>query len=114
MLALIMYIVSEKGKRTICIAMMVYCMLYIGYYLWIYFSPDITVCEGNLVSISWDRGRAPLTEAYVFDTEQPKDQRFHIDIFSKKEILPFELVEGCMYRVYYETRTRVIVGVEVI
>jgi len=35
-----------------------------------------------------------------------------MDIFSKQEIYPQEFVEGKEYRVYFDERTRIVVGVE--
>ena len=54
----------------------------------------------------------PVTYEYIFENDGEVNRRFYLDVFSKKSICPDGFKEGCSYRVYYDSITNVIVGVE--
>jgi len=56
----------------------------------------------------------PVTNEYVFWNGEGKKQVFYLDIFSKKEIFPYEFVSGQKYKLYFDEFTNVITKVEAI
>lgn len=85
LLGLVLLIAGGRKYRAISVVLMVFCVLYVGYYLWIYFNPEIAVLEGEFVSAKWHRRVAPHTKAYVFEKENNKRQRLYLDSHTKKQ-----------------------------
>ena len=58
-------------------------------------------------------GRPGLgTTKFVFWNGEGKKQVYYLDWRSRKEIIPFEPVEGMEYTVYFEETTNIIVAIE--
>ena len=56
----------------------------------------------------------PFTDEYVFWDGEGKRQVFYLDIFSKKEIFPYEFVSDQKYTIYFDEFTNVIVNIETV
>lgn len=77
--------------------------------------PDVLSYTGEFVDTHRNSRVAPplpLTDEYVFWNGEGKKQVYYLDIFSKKEIFPWELEYGQQYTIYYDDFTNVIVRVE--
>lgn len=56
----------------------------------------------------------PVTNEYVFWNGEGKKQVFYLDIFSKKEIFPYEFERAQKYTIYFDKFTNVIVKVDAV
>lgn len=56
----------------------------------------------------------PFTDEYVFWNGEGKRRVFYLDIFSKKEIFPYEFVSDQKYTIYFDEFTNVITKVEAV
>ena len=73
--------------------------------------PDVSAYTGEFVG-RHGNGKGFMIKEYVFWTGEGTKKVLSMDIFSKQEIYPQEFVEGKEYRVYFDERTRIVVGVE--
>lgn len=77
--------------------------------------PDISSYTGEYIESHRNSRVAPplpVTNGYVFWDGEGKRPVFYLDLFSKKEIFPYELEEGKEYTIYFDSFTKVIVKVE--
>ena len=108
---------KKRDKRTLILALLalVFSVAYIGVYCHRLADPVIEMHEGFFCRENRDSGAAPplpFTMKYVFSNGDQPMPRFYLDVFSKKEIYPFEFEENCYYEIYYEKQSHVIVRVE--
>ena len=78
------------------------------------YNPDVSCYEGEYIK-EYPANEASLSFfswRYVFDDEIPPFDSFYLDSFSKKKIYNKEFEVGKTYRIYYETKDRIIVRVE--
>lgn len=79
--------------------------------------PDVSSYTGEFIE-SHRNSRAapplPVTNQYVFWNGEGKRKVFYLDIFSKREIFPYEFVGGQKYTIYFDEFTNVITKVEAV
>lgn len=109
LLGLFLLIFGGKKYRRISLITMLFYVLYAGYYLWVYANPEIVTCEGRFKSEHQRRRAAP---AYVFYLDLTTPETFYLDSHTRKEVIPFELEKGMLYRIGYEARSNIIVAIE--
>ncbi len=79
--------------------------------------PDVSSYTGEFIESHRNSRVAPplpLTSEYVFWDGEGKRQVFYLDVFSKKEIHPYEFLSGYKYTIYFDEFTNVIVRVEIV
>ena len=79
--------------------------------------PDISSYTGEFIETRRNSRVAPplpLTFEYVFWNGEGKKQVFYLDIFSSKEIIPYEFESGQKYIVYFDEFTNIITKVQVL
>lgn len=79
--------------------------------------PDVSSYTGEFIESHRNSRVAPplpVTYEYVFWDGEGKRQVFYLDIFSKKEIFPYEFVSDQKYTIYFDDFTNVIVRVETV
>lgn len=79
--------------------------------------PDVSSYTGEFIECHRNSRVAPplpVTYEYVFWDGEGKRQVFYLDIFSKKEIFPYEFVSDQKYTIYFDDFTNVIVRVETV
>lgn len=79
--------------------------------------PDVSSYTGEFIETHRNSRVAPplpFTDEYVFWNGEGKRQVFYLDIFSKKEIFPYEFVSDQKYTIYFDEFTNVITKVEVL
>ncbi len=79
--------------------------------------PDVSSYTGEFIETHRNSRVAPplpFTDEYVFWNGEGKKQVFYLDIFSKKEIFPYEFVSDQKYTIYFDDFTNVIVKVETV
>ena len=77
--------------------------------------PKIEVYTGEFVSSHPDHRVAPplpFTNEYVFWNVEGKKQAYYLDVFSKKEIFPYDFEKYQVYTIYFDDFSNVIVKVE--
>ena len=80
-------------------------------------SPAVSSYTGEFVRTRRKSGGAqplPFTFEYTFEHEDGGREIFYLDIFSKKEIFPYDFEKTLKYTIYYDELTRVITKVEVV
>ena len=80
-------------------------------------SPDVSSYTGEFIESHRNSRVAPpfpVTYEYVFWNGEGKRQVFYLDIFSKKEIFPYEFVSDQKYTIYFDEFTNVIIKVEAV
>ncbi len=80
-------------------------------------SPDVSSYTGEFIESHRNFRVAPplpVTYEYVFWNGEGKRQVFYLDIFSKKEIFPYEFVSDQKYTIYFDEFTNVITKVETV
>ena len=97
---------------------MILSVLFCGFYWFKVQNPQIssfdgTFCDSHSVSHSQS-----LNHRFTFlpfpSHPDDREKDFYLDVRSKKEIFPDELVEGELYRIYYEETCSVIVRIDVL
>lgn len=79
--------------------------------------PDVSSYTGEFIETHRNSRVAPplpFTDEYVFWNGEGKRQVFYLDIFSKKEIFPYEFVSSQKYTIYFDEFTNVITKVEAV
>lgn len=79
--------------------------------------PDVSSYTGEFIETHRNSRVAPplpVTNEYVFWNGEGKRRVFYLDIFSKKEICPYEFVCGRKYTIYFDDFTNVITKVEIV
>lgn len=74
-------------------------------------SPEIEMVEGVYMDTYKPVPGAYLARTLCFDVGETDNLSLTLDVFSMRKILP-EMVEGDLYRVWYETNTEIIVKCE--
>ena len=108
---------SQSRKNLfliIAVFLVVFAILYIGFFSFKVLNPSVSTCEGAFVREYADSSQAPFTRSYVFDIGTSKDIRLHLDSFSKKNIFPDEFIKDAVYKITFEKDTGIILHVEVI
>ena len=80
-------------------------------------SPDISSYTGEFVDTHRNSRVAPplpVTSEYVFWNGEGKKVKYYLDVFSKKQVFPCDLVIGEEYTVYFDTETKIIVKIEIV
>ena len=120
---LVFYLTDPRQKRKrktliISIGAMILSVLSCGYYWLKVQNPKISSFDGTFCYYHSESRPRPLNQSFTFlpVPSHPGDlkQSFYLDIRSKKEIFPDELVEGGLYRIYYEETCNVIVRIDVL
>ena len=75
-------------------------------------NPSISSYAGEFIDYHHDSRMTLRTYQYTFWNGDGLKQSYYLDISSKREIYPYEFVEGREYLIYYENTTRIIVRVE--
>lgn len=87
------------------------CVCSLTYHTYVIYDLEIAVHEGALVREN--RSNPGLfCKEYCFTNENGLKPVFYLDIFSKKELYPDDLVKGTQYRIFYEEKTDIIVKIE--
>jgi len=79
--------------------------------------PDVSSYTGEFIESHHNSRVAPplpVTYEYVFWNGEGKRQVFYLDIFSKKEIYPYDFVSDQKYTIYFDEFTNVITKVETV
>ena len=79
--------------------------------------PDVSSYTGEFIESHRNSRVAPplpVTYEYVFWNSEGKRQVFYLDIFSKKELFPYEFVSDQKYTIYFDEFTNVITKVEAV
>ena len=79
--------------------------------------PDVSSYTGEFIESHRNSRVAPplpVTYEYVFWNGEGKRQVFYLDIFSKKELFPYEFVSDQKYTIYFDEFTNVITKVEAV
>lgn len=79
--------------------------------------PDVSSYTGEFIESHRNSRVAPplpVTNEYVFWNGEGKRQVFYLDIFSKKEIFPYEFVGGQKYTICFDEFTNVITMIEAV
>lgn len=80
-------------------------------------SPDVLSYTGKFV-VSHTNSRVapplPVTYEYVFWNGEGERRILYLDVFSMKEIFPYEFVRDQEYTIYFDKGTKVILKVEVV
>lgn len=86
--------------------------VYMGWYcIGAVLSPNILSHEGTLLAIHRTHNSLSSMD-YTFSNSDGLKPVFELDSFTRKKIYPQGLEEGKTYRIYYEARTTIIVGIE--
>ncbi len=108
----------QRGTLILGIGAMILSVLFCGFYWLKVQNPQIssfdgTFCDSHSVSHSHS-----LKHRFTFlpfpSHPDDREKYFYLDVRSKKEIFPDELVEGELYRIYYEETCNVIVRIDVL
>ena len=110
----------EDFNKDCCIAG-VFCsavgIAAIVYFLFCMFFPQVSSIQGTFTQKYRDSRVAPplpFTYEYTFYDDDGFAGAFYLDTFTRKEMIPEDFILNEEYIVYYESRTNVIVGVEVV
>ena len=108
----------QRGTLILGIGAMILSVLSCGYYWLKVQNPQISSFDGTFCYYHSESRPRALNQSFTFlpFPSHPGDlkQSFYLDIRSKKEIFPDELVEGELYRIYYEETCNVIVRIDVL
>ena len=107
---------KKRDKRGIFIGLivLVFSIANICYYGNILYNPTISYHDGYFVEERRNAAITPYTHEYIFTNENDTKPIFYLDNFSKKRIYNKPLVENHKYRIYYEERQKIIVGITLI
>lgn len=87
------------------------------YFLFCMFFPQVSSIQGTFTQ-KYRNSRVapplPFTYEYTFYDDDGFAGAFYLDTFTRKEIIPQGFILNEEYIVYYEARTNVIVGVEMV
>lgn len=73
---------------------------------------DVQTYQGTFSEEYRHRRRDPFTTVYEFHNSDGQVDSFYLDTFSKKEIYNKKLVVDNQYIIYFDTTTKIIVGIE--
>ena len=108
----------ERKTLLIGIGAIILSVLSCGYYWLKVQNPQISSFDGTFCYYHSESHPRALNQSFTFlpFPSHPDDLKkdFYLDIRSKKEIFPDELVEGELYRIYYEETCNVIVRIDVL
>lgn len=108
----------QRGTLILSIGAMILSVLFCGFYWLKVQTPQISSFDGTFCYSHNESRSRPLNQSFTFlpFPSHPGDLKksFYLDIKSKKEIFPDELVEGGLYRIYYEETCNVIVRIDVL
>lgn len=80
-----------------------------GYHIWILKNPEIGLYEGIFIE---EHRAGHRYKDYLFAATNNERISFTLDVISKEDIYPDALITGDMYRIYYEKKSEIIVGIE--
>lgn len=105
-----------KGRKNIKnfwigVFFLAFCICSVGYHIYIINHLEISIHEGFFIE---EHRESPylFRKEYCFSNEEGVKPLFELDIFSKKKIYPTEFKKGVKYKIYYETRKKIIVRVD--
>ena len=97
---------------------MILSVLFCGFYWLKVQTPQISSFDGTFCYSHNESRSRPLNQSFTFlpfpSHPDDREKYFYLDVRSKREIFPGELVEGGLYRIYYEETCKVIVRIDVL
>ena len=120
---LVFYLTDPRQKRKrktliISIGAMILSVLSCGYYWLKVQNPKISSFDGTFCYYHSESRPRALNQSFTFlpfpSHPDDREKYFYLDVRSKREIFPDELVEGGLYRIYYEETCNVIVRIDVL
>ena len=99
----------NKKELRISIFAIIFSILYISFFLYKAYRPNVAIHEGYL---SREYRHFGMTYAYVFRNGSEKKSTFYMDSFSQKKIYNNDFSSEIKYKIYYEEDTKIILRIE--
>ena len=102
-------------RYKIGLILVVFAVLLALVYCYCIWSKNVSYYTGEFVETHRNSRVAPplpVTYVYVFWNGEGEKQKFYLDTFSKKELLPYGFEYEQMYTIYFDNFTKVIVKVK--
>ena len=111
----IVSVVQDKKYLAASFLSLAFSLIYVTSYLYVLMNPLIISFTGKFKESYRDSRIAPplpVTRAYVFDIGEKTNKVVYLDAFTKNKYFQENMVIDDEYTIYYEKRTKIVVGVK--
>jgi len=111
----IVSVVHDKKYLAASFLSLAFSLIYVTSYLYVLMNPLIISFTGKFKESYRDSRIAPplpVTRAYVFDIGEKTNKVVYLDAFTKNKYFQENMMIDDEYTIYYEKRTKIVVGVK--